>query len=467
MARLPLARAYSVIGRRQLDPSLFEQATVLYRQALAATPAPSYGLRVEVADVLSEWPDTETLALEMFQRLGAENPTVVSLAVRSSLLAYSLDEISAATVTAQLQPLLSPMPSSVPEQRAIATALARLDNPDPALLPIYETVAATVDAPLLTYRMAQMHLAQGNLQAAKEALTRYRATPMGQTDWGSELLLADLERQLGDLEASAQRYEEIVARQPNPPVTAAALRGLAFVRTLEGQPAKALGVYEAAIAADPNTPDYTLGYALLAYRTGHMTATVATETLDSWLASQSLDNPPPELFDLVGALPADAARADLYQTLLTQRPDDLWLQWRTIQLLAQTNPTAAQTQLEGLIAANPDDVAVYFFQGELAQQQGDLPLAASAYQRVLDQEPDNLGALSALAGVTFQQGELATARALYTQVLAIAPDYWEAQYAIAELNIADDKKLTGLEQLQQLPPRRRPPHQPGATHPGR
>jgi tetratricopeptide (TPR) repeat protein len=451
-ARLPLARAYSAIGRRQLDPSLFEQATALYRQVLASTPAPSYGLRVEVADVLSEWPDTEALALEMFQQLAAENPTVVSLAVRSHLLAYRLDLESAATVAAQLQPWLSPMPSSSPEQRAIATALARLDNPDPALLPVYEIVAAAVDAPLLTYRLAQMHLSQGNLQAAKESLTLYRTTSIGRTDWGSELLLADLERQLGDLEVSAQRYEGIVTSRPNPSVTAAALRGLAFVRTLEGQPEKALGVYEAAIAAEPNQPDYSLGYALLAYRTGNMTAATATATLDRWLASQSLDNPPPELVDLVGALPADPSRANLYQTLLTQYPDDLWLQWRATQLLALTDPAAAQAQLAGLIAANSSDVAVYFFQGELAQQQGNLPLAASAYQQVLAQEPDNLGALSALAGVKFQQGELATARSLYSQVLAIEPDYWEAQYAIAELNIADDQKLTGLEQLQQIPP---------------
>nr|WP_228038296.1 tetratricopeptide repeat protein [Nodosilinea sp. LEGE 06152] len=455
-ARLPLARAYSAIGRRQLDPSLFEQATVLYQQALDATTSPSYGLRGEVADVLSEWPDTEALALAMFEQLAVENPSTASLRVKAGLLAYSLGTETAATVAEQLLPLLSPPPSSAPEQRAITTALVRLDNPDPALLPVYQAVAAAVDAPLLTYRMAQIYLSQGDLQVARDALTRYRATNAGQNDWGTELLVADLERQLGDLEASARRYETILAAQPSNSATAEALRGLAFVRTQQGQPEAALPVYLEAIAANPDNTNYPLGYALLAYRTRQVTAATAAETLESWLASQTLENPPPELFELAGALPADGDRASLYQTLLAQRPDDLWLRWRTVELLAQTNPTQAQAEMESLIAANPDDLTVYFFQGELAQRQGDLPLAAAAYQQVLTQEPENLGALAALAGVQFQQGNLTAARTLYDQVLALDPDYWEARYAIAELNIADDQKLTALDQLRQLPPQAAP-----------
>ncbi|MFQ4136086.1 tetratricopeptide repeat protein [Nodosilinea sp. PGN35] len=455
-ARLALARAYSAIGRRQLDATLFEQATVLYRQALDAATAPSYGLRVEVADVLSEWPDTEPLALTMFEQLAVENPNTTSLMVKARLLAYSLGNASAATVAEQILPLLSPLPSSAPEQRAITTALVRLDHPDPALLPVYAAAAAAVDAPLLTYRIAQIYLSQGNLQAARDALASYSTTDAGQGDWGTALLVADLERQLGDLEASARRYEAVIAAQPGSQTTADALRGLAFVRTQQGQPEAALPVYLAAIAAHPDHPDYPLGYALLAYRTEQITATAAAATLDSWLASQSLENPPPELFELAGALPADGDRNHLYQTLLAQRPDDLWLRWRTVELLAQTNPTQAQTELDALIAANPDDLTVYFFQGDLAQRQGNLPLAATAYQRVLEREPENLGALAALAGVQFQQGNLVTARALYNQVLAVEPDYWEARYAIAELNIADDQKLSALDQLRQLPPQAAP-----------
>ncbi|MBE9138534.1 tetratricopeptide repeat protein [Nodosilinea sp. LEGE 07088] len=449
-ARLSLARAYSAIGRRQNNPELFEQATVLYRQALNAAVAPSYGLRVEVADVLSEWPGTEALALEMFEQLAQENPGVASLAVQAHLLTYRLGLASAATVAEQLLPLVTPMPVSAPEQRAIATALVRLDHPDVALLPVYDAVAAAVDVPLLTYRLAQIYLDQGDLQAARDALAAYSAAD--QNDWGTALLIADLERQLGELDASARRYETILAAQPGAAVTADALRGVTFVRTLQGQPEAALPLYEAAIAADPDNTTYPLGYALLAYRTGQITAPAAAETLTDWLAFQDLDSPPPELFELVGALPADRDRADLYPVLLAQRPNDLWLRWRTIELMAQADPAQAQAELEALIAAQPDDVTVYFFQGELAQQQGNLPLAAAAYEQVLERDPGHLGALSALAGVRFQQGNWPAARALYGQVLEAEPDNWGARYGLAELNLADDQKLAGLEQLRQLAP---------------
>jgi cellulose synthase operon protein C len=459
-ARLALARTYSAIGRRQQLPDLFEQATVLYTQALAATTASSYGLRVEVADVLSEWPDTEALALEMVERLAQENPAVASLAVKADLLAYRLGRTSAAAVAAEILPLVDPIPDSKPEQRAITTALIRIDNPDPALLPVYEVVATAVDTPLLTYRIAQIYLAEGNLSAARDALDTYRLTPAGQGDWGTELLLADLERQLGDLEASAGRYEAVVAAQPGARVTAEALRGLVLVRSLQGQPEAALPVYEAALATYPDDPTLPLGYALLAYRTGQITAAAASETLAVWQASQveaqNLASAPTELFELVGALPADGDRAGLYQQLLAQRPEDLWLRWRTIELLAAVDPAQSQAEMASLIAAHSDDITVYFWQGDLAQRQGNLSLAAAAYEQALALEPENLGALSALAGVRFQQGNLPAARALYAQVLAIAPDFWEARYAIAELNIADDQRRLALDQLRQIPPEATP-----------
>lgn len=449
-AQLSLARAYSAIGRRRLDPSLFGAAAELYQNALANIAVPSYGLRVEVADVLSEWPDTQTTALEIFQQLAAENSEVVSLAVRSHLLAYDLGLESPDTAAEHLLSRLSPMPTSPPEQRAIAIALTRIDYPHPALLPVYETVAPAVDNPLLYYRIAQIHLSQGALSDARQALTTYRATPQGREDIGAELLVADIERQEGKLNASAERYEAIINRSSAPATTLEALRGLTFVRTLQGQPEATLPVYERVIAAAPDNLDYQLMYALLTYRTEAKSEEQASTILNTWLATHDLGAPPPELFELVGALPANPTRADLYETLLARQPGNIWLRWRSIQLLAATDPNLAQAQLEDLIATNPDNLTLYFFQGELAQQQENLPLAASAYEHILGQEPDHVGALSALAGVKFQQQDLYIARQLYYQVLELEPGHLEARYAIAELNAAEDYRLTARDQFQQL-----------------
>ena len=449
-ARLALARAYSAIGRRRLDPSLFAEATDLYRAVLAETAAPSYGLRVEVADVLSEWPDSQDIAFNLVQQLAIDHPDVVSLAVRSHLLAYTLGLESPPTVAAQLQSLLSPFPSSAPERRAIATALTRIDAPDPALLPVYDVAAAATKAPLLYYRMAQMHLANGDLLAARQALSTYRATSVGREDLGAELLIADIDRQDGKLATSTQRYEAIIAAAPAPPMMIEALRGLTFVRFLQGQPEAALPVYEQVIATNPDNLDYQLGYALLGYRTDQLDQNQATEILEAWLATHDVTHAPPELFELTGALPATPQRAELYAALLEQQPEDLWLQWRTIQLVATSHPDQAMDRLDALIEAHPEDLTLYFFRGELAQQQGRLPLAASAYQHILTVEPEHVGATAALAGVRFQQQELPMARELYEQVLILEPGYAEARYALAELNVVEDYRFTGLDQLQQL-----------------
>jgi tetratricopeptide (TPR) repeat protein len=379
--RLARARVYSAIARRQQNAALFEQALDLYRQVLAATPAPSYGLRGEVADGLSEGPATLAEAQALVQQLAEENPALVSWAVQERLLAYRLGQVEAQAVADQLTAMLTPLPGDRPELRAIATALVRVENPDLALLPVYEAVASAVTSPPLTYRLAQLYLGQGQPEAARAA---YRA---------------------------------------------------------------AIEVASPGVESD----QLSLGYALVAYRTGTISAAEATETLERWLASQSLENPPPELVELVGALPASADRAELYQGLLAQRPGDLGLRWRSIQLLAQVNPAQAQAELAELAAAYPQAIAVDFFQAELAQTLGDLEAAAAAYQRVLAQEPENLAALRALAGVEFQRDDLPAARALYRQVLARDPNDWQARYAIAELDLARDQKLAGLEQLRQIP----------------
>lgn len=456
-ARLPLARALSALGRQAGDPALFEQAVLLYQQVLAATPAPSYGLRLEAADVLSEWPDTQMLAREQFLQLAAENPTVLSLQVKSLVLAHTTQEISAAALATELAPILAALPESAAERRAIAQALIRLDQPDPALLPVYEAALANgLDEPLLLFRLAQMQLQQNNLAAAQTALEQYRATPEGAQDLGVELLIADVERQRGDLEASASRYEALIIANAALPaqsqVTTEALQGLALVRSRQGQPEAAIALYDAALQRRPEYLPWRLGRAYLAYSIGQMSEAEASQLLHQWTTANPPETATLEVIQLAAALPAAAERAELYEQLLSLNPEASGLRWRSIQLLAQRDPAAAEAQLAALVARNPNDPVGYFYQGELAQQQGDLARASSAYETLLQLEPDNIGATAALAGVRFQQGRLDEAKRLYEAVLAQEPENLGARRAIAELAAAGGYTLSALEQLQSLPP---------------
>jgi cellulose synthase operon protein C len=452
-ARLALARALSALGRRHDDAALFGEATELYQQALRETTAPSFGLRREVADVLSEWPPTRPQALALLRSLAQENSDLTSLQVQTLTLAHTLGELAAPDLAAQLTALLMPLPAAAAEQRAIALALVRLENPEPVLLPVYEgAIAAGLDEPLLRFRIAQMQLGQNNLAAAQSALAAYRETTFGRSDLAVDLLLADLERQMGDLEASGRRYETLIAAAPSPAIVGDALRGLAFVRTLQGQPERAVAVYEQVMQADPSNLTWPLGWAYLTHKAGSLSEGEAAKRLDQWLAANPLDNPPPEVWQLTAALAAAPERASLYEALLALDPKASGIRWRQIQLLAQRDPALAEAEVAALVAASPDDPTVYFYQGELAQQQGDLRRASQAYETILALDPNQLGALSALAGVRFQQGRLEDARRLYEAVLAQEPEDWGVRLAIAELNAAQDYRLTARQQLQTLPP---------------
>ena len=49
------------------------------------------------------------------------------------------------------------------------------------------------------------------------------------------------------------------------------------------------------------------------------------------------------------------------------------------------------------------DLNAYYLQGEVARSLLDLDLAATAYTSILTQQPDNVGALTALGGIRFEQ----------------------------------------------------------------
>jgi tetratricopeptide (TPR) repeat protein len=454
---------------------LMRQAAALYRQVLASTPDPSFALEREVADVLSEVPDRRVAALELYQQLEQQQPDNASLLVKRLVLENQLGRISGAELRERLLAVLQPLPSEPAAQRELAQALVRLDPPDSELLPIYQQLLASgVEVPFLYFRVAQMQIERNQLQAAREAIAAYRSTAAGASDLTPELLLAEIERRQGNLEASARRYLGIIEANPasttlsdpasttlsDPASTTlsdpgnelltSALRGLAGIRLAQGRPDEALALYDRILQRDPDNLVVQLGRASIAYQTDRISETEAEAVLERWLQSRPATDTPPELFALVGAVPPDPDRMALYSTLLAVDPDNTPVQLRRLQVIAQDDPELARAEVERLIARNPDDISVYFVQGELALALADLELASQAYQEILARDSDNMGALMALAGVRFTQQRYAEARELYEQVLALNPNDIDARRNLAELSAAQDFPFTALEQFQAL-----------------
>ena len=449
-AALPLARALSQIGRQSGDTALYAEAVAQYREVLRQTAKPSRGLLTEAADVFSEDPSSRSDAAALYEQLLRQQATP-SLSVKRLSVAHQLGQLSSGELRQQLQTILQPLPENATERQAIALALVRFDPPDAALLPQYqELLQSGVDAPFLHFRVAQIWVQKGDFEQARQSLQTYSATSIGARDRAPQLLLAEIERREGKLDASAQRYEALIAANPPAPILSNALLGLADVRQAQGRSDEALRVYDEILAKNPGNLRTQLGRASVAYRAERITQAEAETVLTTWLRSPSAGETPPELFNLVGALPADSAREDLYKTLLAVDPDNLAIQRRALQVLAARDPAAARSQVEQLVKRNPRDLNAYFVQGDLAQTLGDLALASQSYSAILQQQPNNVDAIAALAGVRFQQQRYAEAKTLYTRVLALRPDDLDTRRILGELSLAQDHPGLALQQFKDL-----------------
>ncbi|MBD2091541.1 tetratricopeptide repeat protein [Microcoleus sp. FACHB-1515] len=434
--RLPLARALSAIARETNNPTLTAEAIDLYRQVLPQ--ATGFALLVEAADVMSELPATRAEALQLYAQV---QPQDFSLQVKQLVLKVQLGQIDRSQFVSQLTNLVQAADSET-KRRSLARALVPLDNPDPQLLTIYRSIAAEVDEPFLQFRIAQMLTAQGDYAAARQAIQIYAGR--NPQDAASDLLLADLDRREGNLDASRQRYQAILNRDST---NLAARRGLAGILVAQGDSAGAIAVYDEILAARPDDAAAQLGRATLAYQSDRLSETEAESVLDRW---QSSSETPPELFSLVAALPPDASRSTLYDRLLAIDPNNIGIASRRIQVVAQQDPNRAIAEVNELIARNPQDPTVYFVQGELAQQLGDLDLASQAYTTLLDRQPENADAIAALGGVRFQQRNYAEATALYQQVLSLRPGDRQVRQILADLSLVQDQPLSAIEQLRNI-----------------
>jgi tetratricopeptide (TPR) repeat protein len=448
-AALPLARSLSAIARQTGDTALYQEAIALYRQVLQQTPNPSPGLIIEVADVMSESATYRSEALQLYQQAIQRQPNNVTLKIKQIILARQLGQISRTDSTQQLQALLTPLPSSQAERQLLAQALLRLDPPEPQLLSIYQELAQSgVDTPFLNFRIAQILVQKGELDAAKQAIAAYKATAIGSRDLATELLLAEIDRRENKLDASAQRYETLIASNPPSGILIGALRGLAGIRQAQGRLDDATQIYDQILSRNPQATWAQLGKASLAYQAKRLSLADAEAVLNQWLATQSTETPP-ELFSLVGILPPDPKREALYNTLLAVDLDNIAIQRRLIQVIALRDPQLARSRVNELLQRDPNNLTAYFVKGELAQTLGDFNEAAEAYQAILQRQPENVDALLALGGVRFRQQRYSEAETIYNRVVTIRPNDWDIRRILAELNLAQDKPQVAIQQFKQ------------------
>ena len=449
-SRLALARALNDIARYSDNQIYAQEAVALYKEALQS-PNLTVSTGREIADVLSGYPSERAFALQIYRQLAQQQPNDAGLQVQVAVLERQTGLISSQILQQRLQPYFQPLPSDPAQLRTLAQALQRLDAPGTELLPYFQTLLnAGVNEPFLNFRIAQIYIRANNLSAARSALAAYSATSAGSQDSSAILLLlAEVDRKEGNLEASAQRYQSILASNPSDRGTvSAALQGLAGLRQSQGRLAEALTIYDQIIALNPQDYAKQLGRASLAYQAGLISQAEAEAVLNSWVASRPLSDTPPELLSLAGALPASPQREPLYNALLQVDPANIPVRVRQLQVLSVRSPRLAQAQIAQIIAQDPNNLGAYFVQAQLAQEQGNLNLSSRSYEQILARFPSNTDALSALGGVRFQQRRFDLAAQIYEEVLATEPANRSARMALIGLTAAQGDKLEALSELE-------------------
>lgn len=449
-SRLTLARALNAIGDYSGQVGYNQEAAALYREVLSTGPGVTPGIQREAIAVLGNLPDQRSLALQLTQKLAQEQPSDASLTFQQQVLAYQTGNLSHANFVQQVRATFPNLPADAVQVRNMSRTLSRLDPPVAELLPLYQSlVAAGKTDAFLNFRVAQIYAQQGQYANARSALAAYAATPAGSQDpETTQLLLADLDRREGNLAQSVQRYQAVLSNAQSPTVRKAAIQGLATVYQNQGRWQEAIALYDQLIAENPQDFSYQLGRATLAYQGDLITESQAEAVLQQGLQQYAGMTPPPELISLATALPPSASRAGIYQQLLAVAPNNAQLQLRSLQVLAETNPRQAQAQIAQIVAQNPNDLDLYFVQGEIAQQTGDYDLARQSYMAILQRQPNNLDGLLALAGLEFQQGNYQQANRIYQQALALDAENSAARTSLAALNAVQGRPLEAMKQLQ-------------------
>jgi cellulose synthase operon protein C len=452
-SRLPLARALNEIGRQQGRPDLQAEAASLYQQAFQSTPNPSASQIKETADVLSGIPGQEQVALQLFRQLAAQNPGDRVIAIQQLALEGKLGTIPKPVILQQLRALLSPLPNDSAQLNAIAGALVRLD-PDPELLPVYQTLLqAGVNESFLHFRIAQLLIEQNNFAAARGALATYKATPAGSRDLSPDLLMADIDRREGNLEQAAARYIAVLnSGSPDLDILNSSMRGLATIRLAQNRPQEALSLYDQLLARNPNDWPTRLGRTAIAYQAKLISELDADAVINQFLQSRPAQTPT-ELFTLASLLPARSYREPLYLSLAAANPNNIDIQVRLVQLLSKRDPFQAQVMANRILTQVRSGTAIsaLSLRGRLAQALGNLDQADQAYIAILNMQPDNIDAISALGGIRFEQRQFDSAERYYLLAMAMKPeDAANIQRTLADLSAAAGKPLQAIDRLEAL-----------------
>jgi predicted Zn-dependent protease len=202
---------------------------------------------------------------------------------------------------------------------------------------------------------------------------------------------------------------------------ARALFDRGYVEDAQDHSDSAAGYYQKAVAADPKQFESRLALGLILARQGKQTE--AHEQLEA--ASKLEPNPPNPV-----------AKAQAYRALA--------------QLDRSVNPDAAKQELLQALSISPETPADLLLTGEIAEAEGDVVSAETAYRRLLNQQPESSAATAGLAHVLIAQKKYADAEPLIKTALIRDPDDPALNTQLAITLNAQGKQNESVDALEKL-----------------
>ena len=208
---------------------------------------------------------------------------------------------------------------------------------------------------------------------------------------------------LGNFYQSQKRFDEAERQFRDAlaldPTSLTPRKALAALYLTEGKRSEAEQVLEQAKRDLPHNPDTFLALSDFYFKTGDLDKSVAE-----------------------------------YQALVQERPNDLQIKQKYIQLLIQASRyDAARSLNDEILKSNPKDDDALVHQSQLQIMSGDINDAVQTLLMVVNDSPKNMQAHFALGVALQKQGNLERALSELREALRLNPDFVDAQRSIANV----------------------------------
>jgi tetratricopeptide (TPR) repeat protein len=277
---------------------------------------------------------------------------------------------------------------------------------------------------------AALFAAEGNVSKAIDETQRTIA--LDPDRWEPYLSLALLQMKGGDLDAAETSLKTVIHLNPQSGDARVLLGSFYQSRNRLDEAERQ---FREAMTVSPQNMAPREALVKLLVAEGKTAA--AEETLLS--ARRDMPNDPQGLLDLSNFyfLTGDVNKALAeYNTLYQQRPNDLSIKKKYIQLLVLTKRYSDAHRLDDeILRAAPKDSDALLFRSQMQITEGHAADAIQALQAILRNAPDNNEAHYAL-GVAFEkEGDLERARSEWEETLRLNPDSLEAERSLANVAV--------------------------------